>query len=229
MKVSAPGSGRAWGGGEKEENVLLEEIRLKKVPEPDFFKPDGPLGHLLKLLPGGEPFDYTRKLFARQLLIVSDHDFKEFVETGTEVLTRIKLNFLGTTRTLKREDLTKEENERARDIDLQGNLFVEEVVPPESLFLAALRGGETAGDLVKALQSRTVIRFATDWRAEAEQGGFGAVVRRRSAPRAETGRGSDEHDRAVFRHWWRGGCRQRNPCSPQSQPAVRGGNQRRCG
>jgi CRISPR-associated protein Cmr4 len=162
VKVSAPGSGRAWGGGEKEENVLLEEIRLKKVPEPDFFKPNGPLGHLLKLLPDGEPFEYTRKLFARQLLIVSDHDFKEFVETGTEVLTRIKLNFLGTTRKLKREDLTTEENERASDIDLQGNLFVEEVVPPESLFLAALRGGETASDLVKALQSRTVIRFGGD-------------------------------------------------------------------
>jgi CRISPR-associated protein Cmr4 len=161
-KVSAPGSGRAWGGGDKEENVLLEEIRLKKVPEPDFFKEDGPLGHLLKLLPSGETFGYTRKLFARQLLIVSDHDFKEFVETGTEVLTRIKLNFLGTTRTLKREDLTEEENQRASDIDLQGNLFVEEVVPPETLFLAALRGGETAGDLVEALQSRTVIRFGGD-------------------------------------------------------------------
>ncbi|MFY9825289.1 MAG: type III-B CRISPR module RAMP protein Cmr4 [Thermoanaerobaculia bacterium] len=162
VKVSAPGSGRAWGGGDREETVLLEEIRLKKVPEPDFFKEDGPLGHLLKLLPAGESFSYTRKLFARQLLIVSDHDFKEFVETGTEVLTRIKLNFLGTTRTLKRENLTEEENQRASDIDLQGNLFVEEVVPPETLFLAALRGGETAGDLVKALQSRTVIRFGGD-------------------------------------------------------------------
>jgi CRISPR-associated protein Cmr4 len=161
VKVSAPGSGRAWGGGEKEE-ILLEEIRLKKVPEPDFFKEDGPLGHLLKLLPAGESFGYTRKLFARQLLIVSDHDFKEFVETGTEVLTRIKLNFLGTTRTLKPEDLSEEERAKATPPDLQGNLFVEEVVPPETLFLAALRGGETAGDLVKALQGRTVIRFGGD-------------------------------------------------------------------
>jgi len=162
VKVSAPGSGRALGGGDKEENVLLEEIRLKKVPEPEFFKEDGPLGHLLKLLPAGETFDYTRRLFARQLLIVSDHDFKELVETGTEVLTRIKLNFLGTTRTLKPEDLTEEERQKAGPADLQGNLFVEEVVPPETLFLAALRGGETAGDLVKAIQARSVIRFGGD-------------------------------------------------------------------
>jgi len=162
VKVSAPGTGRAWAGGSREDDVLLEEIRLKKASNPDFFKEDGPLGHLLKLLPSGETFDYTRKLFARQLLVVSDHDFKELVETGTEVLTRIKLNFLGTTRTLKREKLADEESQKASDIDLQGNLFVEEVVPPETLFLAALRGGETAGDLVKAIQARPVIRFGGD-------------------------------------------------------------------
>jgi CRISPR-associated protein Cmr4 len=163
VTVKAPGSGRAWGGGDKEENVLLEEIRLKKIPEPAFFKDgESPLGHLLKLLPAGEPFNYTRKTFARRLLVVSDADFKELVETGTEVLTRIKLNFLGTTRTLKRADLTEEESERASDIDLQGNLFVEEVVPPETLFLAALRGGNSATDLVNALKNRPVIRLGGD-------------------------------------------------------------------
>lgn len=163
VTVKALGEHRAWGGGGKEENVLLEEIRLKTAPEPDFFKEDGsPLGHLLKLLPAGEPFAYTRKTFARRLLIVSDDDFKELVETGTEVLTRIKLNFLGTTRTLKRANLTEEESQRASDIDLQGNLFVEEVVPPETLFLAALRGGNSATNLVNALKNHPVLRLGGD-------------------------------------------------------------------
>lgn len=163
VTVKPPAPGRAWGGGEKEENVLLEEIRLKKTPDPDFFKDgDGPLGQLLKLLPPDKSFDYTRKIFARRLLIVSDADFKELVETGTEVLTRIKLNFLGTTRTLKPEDLTEKEREETSDIERQGNLFVEEVVPPETLFFAALRAGETADDLVKALADRPVIRLGGD-------------------------------------------------------------------
>jgi CRISPR-associated protein Cmr4 len=162
VTVKAPGGGRAWGSGTREDDVLLEEIRLKKAPNSDFFKEDGPLGSLLKLIPASEGFDYTRKLFARYLLIVSDADFKELVETGTEVLTRIKLNLFGTTRTLKREQLTGEESQRASDIDLQGNLFVEEVVPPETLFLAALRAGETANDVVAALQQRPVIRLGGD-------------------------------------------------------------------
>lgn len=163
LTVKPPAPDRAWGGGEKEESVLLEEIRLQTTPKSDFFG-DGSsaIGEILRLLPGGENFEYTRKLFARRLLIVSDADFRELVETGTEVLTRIKLNLYGTTRTLKRESLTEEENQLASDTDLQGNLFVEEVVPPETLFLAPLRAGGLAEDLVSALKSRPVIRLGGD-------------------------------------------------------------------
>jgi CRISPR-associated protein Cmr4 len=161
--IKPPAPHRAWGGGEKEESVLLEEIRLRTTPGSDFFgDASSALGKLLEILPGGDSFAYTRKLFARRLLIVSDADFKELVETGTEVLTRIKLNLHGTTRTIKRETLTAEESEAASDIDLQGNLFVEEVVPPETLFLTSLRAGGQAEDFLTALKKHPVIRLGGD-------------------------------------------------------------------
>jgi CRISPR-associated protein Cmr4 len=161
--IKPPAPHRAWGGGEKEESVLLEEIRLTATPGPDFFgDASSALGKLLEILPPGKSFEYTRKLFARRLLIVSDADFKELVETGTEVLTRIKLNFHGTTRTIKRETLTPEESREASDIDLQGNLFVEEVLPPETLFLTTLRAGGRAEELITALKQRPVIRLGGD-------------------------------------------------------------------
>jgi CRISPR-associated protein Cmr4 len=163
--LKIPGKGRAWAYGDREDDVLLEEIRLKKAPEPLFFGPDlSPLGRLKALLPGSAAFQYTRKIFERRLLIVSDEDFKELVETGTEILTRIKLNAFGTTRTIKPEELTEEERERFKDnpLALQGNLFVEEVVPPETLFLAPLRAGDRADELVTAIQGRSVIRLGGD-------------------------------------------------------------------
>lgn len=161
--VKPPGPGRAWGGGEREESVLLEEIRVKTAAAPDFFGDENsPLGKVQQLLPSGESFAYTRKIFARRLLILSDADFKELVETGTEVLTRIKLNLFGTTRTLKRESLSDEDSQRASDVDLQGNLFVEEVVPPETLFLAPLRAAGQGDDFVAALKARPVIRLGGD-------------------------------------------------------------------
>lgn len=142
--------------------VLLEEIRLTKTPAPDFFSksPGSGLQLLLGLLPdAGRGFAYTRSIFGDRLLIVPDDDFKELVETGTEVITRIKLNALGTTATLEAErhpDLS--------DFDRQGNMFVEEVVPPEALFLAPLRGsnGPLRLILTQALRSRPVIRLGGD-------------------------------------------------------------------
>ena len=163
--LKAPGDGRAWGGGDKDESVLLEEIRLTKTPEPKFFGFDNsPLGRLQALLPGSDSFKYTRKIFERRLLIVRDEDFKELVETGTEILTRIKLNAFGTTRTIKLKDLPEEEHGQFKENDpaLQGNLFVQEVVPPETLFLAPLRAGNGADDLVTAIQGKSVIRIGGD-------------------------------------------------------------------
>lgn len=153
------GHARAREAGE----VLLEEIRLIKDADPAFFASSDPasgLSLLLSLLPdASRGFAYTRSIFGARLLIVSDADFKELVETGTEVITRIKLNALGTTAALdeaKHPDLS--------DYDRQGNMFVEEVVPPEALFLAPLRGdnGPLRTILADALNARPVIRLGGD-------------------------------------------------------------------
>lgn len=153
-----PDPSRAWArqGG----TVLLEELRLECAPHPGFFEGEsGGLSRLLDLFPGeARGFSYTRGLFPERLLIVSNQNFKHLVETGTEVLTRIKLNALGTTTNL--------EGEQYKDLsswDRQGNLFVEEVVPPETLFLAALRGaGGWKEPLRKSFESRAVIRLGGD-------------------------------------------------------------------
>jgi CRISPR-associated protein Cmr4 len=155
------GHARAREAGE----VLLEEIRLTKEADPGFFadptdNPASGLGLLLGLLPDAERgFAYTRSIFGDRLLIVSDDDFKELVETGTEVITRIKLNALGTTAALEAE-----KHAELSDYDRQGNMFVEEVVPPEALFLASLRGGNGTWQpkLVEALKGRPVIRLGGD-------------------------------------------------------------------
>jgi len=153
-----PGPGRAWAreGG----TVLLEELRLEGAPLPAFFDGEaGGLSRLLGLFPGeARGFAYTRGLFPGRLLIVSNQNFKHLVETGTEVLTRIKLNALGTTTNLEGEDYA-----HLGPWDRQGNLFVEEVVPPETLFLAALRGdGSRQKQLGEALGNRPVIRLGGD-------------------------------------------------------------------
>jgi len=105
-----------------EGKVLLEEIVVEEKRSP-LFDNNGCLCELLDLLPSSETFGYTRKIFLERLLIVTNEDFKLLIDTGTEVLTRIKLNDKGTT----------------------GNMFVEEVVPPETLFLVPLRAIAQSG------------------------------------------------------------------------------------
>lgn len=160
VEKPAKGHARAREAG----SVLLEEIRLEKAADPAFFADTSTsgLGLLLGLLPDdGRGFAYTRQIFGERLLIVADEDFKELVETGTEVITRIKLNALGTTAALDPEKYPEPD---FSDYDRQGNMFVEEVVPPEALFLSSLRGG--AGpwrmNLIQALQERPVIRLGGD-------------------------------------------------------------------
>ena len=155
--VNPPEAGSAWTAGTG--SVLLEEIRLEKKALPSFFtEKDGGFPHLLRLLPADDRgFAYTRKLFAERLLIVSDADFKELVETSTEVVTRIKLNALGTT-----TNIPDGEHKEIEGTDRQGNLFVEELVPPEALFLSPLRAGNLGADFVGALRERPVIRLGGD-------------------------------------------------------------------
>lgn len=122
--------------------LLLEELALTTRDRPDLFADGAPLARLLDLLPPeAAGYDYTRKIFQERLTLVSDASFKELVETGTDVLTRIKLTALGTT-----TDIPKGEHPEIEGDDRKGNLFVEEVVPAETLFVAALRLGE-ADDL----------------------------------------------------------------------------------
>jgi CRISPR-associated protein Cmr4 len=159
-EVKEPAKGEAWSA-EGGNDILLEEIRVARKALPGFFGKDKGIDHLRKLLPAGEHFEYTRKIFAERLLILTDADFKELVETGTEVLTRIKLNFLGTTANLDKKTLPPEEQNRP-DSDYKGNMFVEEVVPPETLFLAPLRAGSVGDKLGTALKTKNVIRLGGD-------------------------------------------------------------------
>jgi CRISPR-associated protein Cmr4 len=156
--LQAPAKGTAWAKAEGE--VLLEEIRLSKKPKPDFFG-DGPatgLTRLMGLLPGADRgFGYTREIFPERLLILHDEDFKDLVDVGTEVLTRIKLNALGTT-----TNIPEGEHPEIRGADRQGNLFVEEVVPPETLFLASLRAYGDRGALIENLQELAIFRVGGD-------------------------------------------------------------------
>ena len=158
QKLEAPAEDTAWARSDGE--VLLEELRLTKKAKPEFFGVDAGSGlsRLLALLPGeGRGFEYTREIFPDRLLIVRDEDFKELVETGTEVLTRIKLNALGTT-----TDIEKGEHPEITGSDRQGNLFVEEVVPPETLFLCPVRAHADATRLTAELAELPIFRVGGD-------------------------------------------------------------------
>ena len=163
--VEAPDAGKAWAKGAGE--VLLEELRVVLEPLPAFFgfvqaaAGDRPLDRLLALVPGDDRgFAYTRSILPERLLILRDDDFRELVEIGTEVVTRIKLNALGTTRTIEREEA---EELGLDDFERQGNLFVEELVPRETLFLSPLRtAGDGAPDLFASLDRLPVVRLGGD-------------------------------------------------------------------
>lgn len=148
-------------------HVVLEETSLRRVARPELFDPEAETSvvhALLELLPPTERgFGYSRQIFPQRLLIVPDADFAEMVEIGTEVVTRIKLNFLGTTARLKRDDLSDEEVEGRVKEDLEGNLFVQELVPPETLFLAPLRAlEERPGPFTAAIERLQIVRIGGD-------------------------------------------------------------------
>jgi len=158
VTVDQPEDGEAWAKTAGE--VLLEEIRVTRKPHGSFFREGGDsrVNRLLGLLPSAElGFGYTRSIFPERFLIVRDEDFKELVEVGTEVLTRIKLTALGTT-----TDIPEGEHPEIEGADRQGNLFVEEVVPPETLFLCPLRAHANGRKLVAELDKLPVCRVGGD-------------------------------------------------------------------
>lgn len=162
-RVPSPPEGQAWGRCAG--RVLLEELLVEVQEKPELFGPAPQNGsaavaaRLLSLLPE-TGFGYLRQLLPERLLILTDQDFQELVETATEVVTRIKLNALGTTK-----NLTDEEAAAAGitdPYDKQGNMFVEELVPPETLFAAPLRAVEPPPALTRALAATAVLRVGGD-------------------------------------------------------------------
>lgn len=140
--LSAPAAETAWATADGE--VLVEELRLTKK-KGGLFSDDSAVRKLLALIPDTKAFEYTRRVFVDRLLVVSDRDFRFLTETATEIVTRIKLNILGTTTTIdskKRDEVAERMSispDAITDDDLHGNMFVQEIVPPETLFVCTLR------------------------------------------------------------------------------------------
>lgn len=161
--IPTPPAGKAYGL--EPGRVLLEELLVEVEAKPELFDTKGKslLTSLMRLLPAdGSGFDTLRALFARRLLVLNEEELKVLVETATEVVTRIKLNALGTTQTLKREEAVAAGIKDPTDEDLQGNMFVEELVPPETLFAAPIRAGSLPKVFTQALEAKTVIRLGGD-------------------------------------------------------------------
>lgn len=169
-KIEEPGQEKAWA--KDDGTVLVEEIALKKETKEGLFENEGPLAKFLKLIPDSDGFKYTKEVLLSRLLVLNDRDFQEIVENGTEVLTRIKLNIFGTTTTIKgdedkklaREMLSKQLGHDPNDAEFndacQGNMFVEEVVPPETLFLCVLRASKDNNFMAKGIPD--IIRLGGD-------------------------------------------------------------------
>lgn len=157
LGCAPPPAGTAWGA--KAGEVLLEDLALTVLEKPDLFaETEGCLLQRLRSLlpPEQRGFAHVRQCLGRQLFVIPDEDFRELVEVATEVRTRIKLNAWGTTTTIKKEEGDKE---GLSDFERQGNLFVEELVPPETLFVCPLRAIGEPKTLTTALAQVPVIRL----------------------------------------------------------------------
>jgi CRISPR-associated protein Cmr4 len=122
-KVPHLESGYGWGnpGGELRGDVLLEDLVVTMSDAPKNGE-RSLLGLLEQLLPEEKSFDYTRSIFPKRIVAVSDEDFGWLVESATEVVTRIKLD--ETTHTTSGKG---------------GNMFNEELVPRDTMFVSVLR------------------------------------------------------------------------------------------
>ena len=154
ITVDSPNEGDAWGKASGE--VLLEELRLRKR---ELTAPFATVSSaLMELLPADDRgFQHTRKIFSDQLLVITDDAFRELTEVATEVVARIKLNALGTTTNIPRGEHLEIEG-----LDREGNLFVQELIPPETLFLCSLRALETEEDFPQHAKKLQVIRLGGD-------------------------------------------------------------------
>lgn len=128
--------GEAWGASE-EGDVLLEEIVVSARKDQQSI-----LAPLVDLLPSSSDFAYTRKCFSERLFAISDADFGTIVETGTEIVTRIRLDEVTGTTTGK-----------------NGQMFNEEIVPRDALFVTVLRELSNSSPKFPASSIPPVIRL----------------------------------------------------------------------
>lgn len=108
----------------KDQQIILEEYLFKIKAEPDeqanCAKLAGWLAqHLFPAAPssGSDPYRYWRDKIAKDLVVLKDEDFRDFVTLSTEVITRTKIN--NETGTVQ-----------------PGALFTEEYLPAESVLYA---------------------------------------------------------------------------------------------
>jgi CRISPR-associated protein Cmr4 len=108
-------AGEAWSATAGSA-VLLEELQVSATADGASI-----LGPLYDLLPAAE-LDYTRGIFKQRLYAISDEDFSKLIETATEIVTRIRIDDASGTTSQG-----------------EGQLFNEELVPRDTLFLTVLR------------------------------------------------------------------------------------------
>jgi CRISPR-associated protein Cmr4 len=115
--------GHGWSNadGQLKGEVLLEDVVVSMSSTPKAGA-ESLLALLQQLLPMQASFNYTRSIFPKRIAAVCDEDFGWLVESATEVVTRIKLD--------EKTHTTSGDG---------GNMFNEELVPRDALFLSVLR------------------------------------------------------------------------------------------
>lgn len=97
--------------------LVLEEYEYKKVDEP---KLASFVSEIAELMPNTVGYGTYQSRLSTHLAVISDTDFQHVVRTGTEIVTRIKLN------------------ERKTTTGGDGNMWTEEFLPSDCLFYSLL-------------------------------------------------------------------------------------------
>lgn len=84
-------------------------------------------------LPGGDEYAYWREKLKNSLVILRDDDFRDFVQTSTEVVTRVRLD-------------------SAKKTVLEGALWTQEALPSDTLLMSAV--------IARATRSQTILNDA---------------------------------------------------------------------